>query len=277
MPKNPLIVTPGKKVRLKKWDPASTKHTPERETADKHTQKAAERIGELQDVLYAEGRHSLLVILQGLDASGKDGTVRRVFDAVNPSGITITSFKTPTPLEARHDFLWRCHAAVPARGNVGVFNRSYYEEVLIVRVHKDKLLPPELRDKKDLWETRFDLINDFEELLQLNGTKVLKFFLHISKEEQKERFEERQKDPRKHWKLAAGDFAERAYWDDYQGAYEKMLEHTSTAENPWYIIPADRNWVRNYHISKIVCEALEEMKLEFPKVADKALLTRKFE
>lgn len=270
-----LRASAGKRVRLKDWDPTSTRGVPAREAAEAETAVAVARIGELQDVLYAQGRHSLLVILQGMDASGKDGTVRKVFDAVNPTGVTVTSFKTPTALEARHDFLWRCHAAVPARGNIGVFNRSYYEEVLIVRVHADELLPPELRNRKDLWQVRFDLINDFEELLRLNGTTVLKCFLHISKEEQRERFRERQKDPRKHWKLAAGDFAERKYWEDYQAAYEEMLAGTSTDHAPWYVIPADRKWVRNYHIARLVAGALEAMKPEWPKVADEKLLKEK--
>ena len=276
MAQDPLIVPPGKKVHLKKHDPASTRHIPDREAAEKQTQEAANRIGRLQDLLYADGRRSLLVILQGMDASGKDGTVRRVFDSVNPTGITVTSFKTPSALEARHDFLWRCHAAVPARGSIGIFNRSYYEEVAIVRVHADRFLPPDLRNFKNLWEMRYHLINEFEQILRLNGTKVLKFFLHISRDEQQERFEERQKDPTKQWKLAEGDFAERPFWNQYQDVFEQMLEHTSTADNPWYIIPANRKWVRNYHVSRVVAGALNEMKLKWPKAQDKSLITRKF-
>jgi PPK2 family polyphosphate:nucleotide phosphotransferase len=267
---------PGKKVDLKKIDAASLEHVPERDEADAATAKAAVRIGELQDVMYAEGRRSLLIVLQGMDASGKDGTVRRVFDAVNPEGVSVTSFKTPTSLEARHDFLWRTHAAVPARGNIGIFNRSYYEEVLIVRVHADRFLRPELLERKDLWRDRFSLINDFEHLLMLNGTRVLKFFLHISKDEQRQRFEDRQRDPTKHWKLAAGDFEERKFWGDYQRAYEEMIAGTSTDENPWYIIPANRKWARNYWISQIVKRALEEMKLAYPPASEKGLITRKF-
>ena len=261
---------------LHKHDPSSAKSVPQRDHADEVTNRNAARIGELQDVLYASGHRSILIILQGMDASGKDGTVRRVFDSVNPEGINVTSFKSPTSLEARHDFLWRTHMSVPPRGIIGIFNRSYYEEVLIVRVHADRFLPPELRKRKTLWQDRYNLMNDFEHLLTLNGTQVLKFFLRISKKEQRERFESRQKDPTKHWKLAEGDFAERAFWDEYQVAYEKMLQHTSTAENPWYIIPADRKWVRNYWIANIVRDSLENMKLRFPPASDPRLITRKF-
>ncbi|MEI8197474.1 MAG: PPK2 family polyphosphate kinase, partial [Phycisphaerae bacterium] len=210
------------------------------------------------------------------DAAGKDGTVRKVFDSVNPTGVQVTSFKVPTPLERRHDFLWRSHAVVPPRGNIGVFNRSYYEEVLVVRVHADTLLPPHLREREDVWSTRFGLINEFERLLHLNGTMVVKCFLHISKEEQRQRFMVRQKDPKHHWKLSASDFEERPFWNDYQEAYEKMLPATSTKLAPWHIIPADRKWVRNYHIARLVARTLEKMKLQWPEVADLALLKRKF-
>ncbi len=274
---NDLVVKPGSKVNLREIDATSKKGVPAREKADAATQAHVAKIGDLQDVLYANGRWSLLVILQGMDASGKDGTVRRVFDEVNPTGIVVTSFKAPTPLELRHDFLWRCHKDVPPRGSIGVFNRSYYEEVLIVRVHQDRMLPAELQRMKHLWQMRFDLINEFERLLGLNGTTVLKFFLHISKEEQQKRFVERQRDPKKQWKLAAGDFEERQFWDDYQDAYEEMVQRTSTDHAPWYIIPADHKWVRNYHVAGIVANALKEMKLDFPKVSDPTLLRRRFD
>ena len=172
------------------------------------------------------------MILQGMDASGKDGAVRKVFDAVNPTGVQVTSFKQPSAEELRHDFLWRCHAKAPPRGYIGVFNRSYYEDVLVVRVHADQLLAPELRNDKKEWPRRFKMINEFENVLADAGTTVVKFFLHISKEEQRQRFIARQKDPAKHWKLAAGDFVERQFWDDYQDAYEKMLSATSTTCAP---------------------------------------------
>ena len=270
-----LQIKPGHKVNLKKIDSSSTHGVPDREKAEAVTTAACARIAELQDLLYATGERSLLVILQGMDASGKDGTVRRVFDNVNPTGVVVTSFKAPTSLEAKHDFLWRCHNAAPPRGSIGVFNRSYYEEVLVVRVHADKLLPPWLQNKKDVWSTRFELINEFEKLLALNGTAVLKCFLHISKEEQRQRFLARQKDPTKNWKLAPGDFAERQYWNDYQQAFEDVFENTSTPHSPWHIIPADRKWVRNYHVAQLVEKTLMDMKLEFPKLKDKSLLTMK--
>ena len=269
-------VNPGQHVKLIKWATEDAKHLPERDKADAATDGAVQRIGELQDVLYAEGRRSLLIVLQGMDASGKDGTVRKVFDNVNPTGVTVTSFKQPTWLEVKHDFLWRCHEKVPARGTMGVFNRSHYEDVLVVRVHADRLLPENLKGEKKLWERRFNLINSFERLLVDNGTTVLKFFLHISKEEQAGRFRDRQKNQDKHWKLAAGDFEERKYWDDYQEAYEKMLPETSTEFAPWYIIPADRKWTRNYLISHIIAAHMEGMNMKFPELADKSLVTRRF-
>lgn len=271
-----LIVPEGKKLHLKNYDPRSTKNIPAREKAELHTDEIAARIGEYQDLLYADGRHALLVILQGMDGSGKDGTIRKVFDAVNPTGVVVTSFKTPTPLEQRHDFLWRCHAAVPPRGKIGVFNRSYYEDVLITRVHSDQFLPPHLQGRKSLWMDRFAMINSFEALMTQNNTRVLKFFLHISKEEQRQRFLARQQDPKKHWKLASGDFTERQFWDHYQDAYAEALAATSTRIAPWYVIPSDRKWVRNYHIARIIHETLKSMKLRWPEIVDSSLITRKF-
>ena len=245
-----LSVKHNAKINLKKIDPASTHGVPERDEADRHTARDVARLGELQDLLYANRTRSVLVILQGMDAAGKDGTIRKVFDAINPIGVSVESFKTPTALEARHDFLWRCHEKVPPRGEIGVFNRSYYEDVLVVRVHADKFLPPDLRDRKNLWTTRFEMINNFEQFLTESGTAVLKFFLHISKEEQRQRFMARQQDPTKNWKLADGDFSEREYWKDYRHAYEQMLGPTSTKHAPWHIIPADHHWVRDYHVAR---------------------------
>lgn len=271
-----LIVKPGQKVNLKKYDPLSLDGVPDRTKADKISADYQQQIGTLQDTLYAEGKHSLLVILQGMDAAGKDGTVRKIFDCVNPTGVQVTSFKTPSTLEARHDFLWRCHNAVPPRGYIGVFNRSYYEDVLVVRVHADRFLPEELRSQKNVWETRFTLINSFEALLLHNNTRVLKLFLHISKEEQRQRFIIRQKDPAHNWKLAASDFVEREFWNDYQDAYAHMLGATSTPDAPWHIIPADRKWVRNFHISRLVAHTLKDMDLQMPTLNDPSLLKRKF-
>jgi PPK2 family polyphosphate:nucleotide phosphotransferase len=269
-----LRVRAGKKVRLADFKPDSTRAIPAK--ADLATDKFTLQLGELQQNLYAEGRRSLLVILQGLDASGKDGAVRHVFDEVNPTGVHVTSFKVPTSEELAHDFLWRCHNKAPARGYIGLFNRSYYEDVLVVRVHADKLLPREDRHDKNVWETRFSMIREFERMLGSGATRVLKFFLHISRDEQRERFIARQKDPTKHWKLAEGDFEERKFWDDYQHAYEKMLPATSTKDSPWYVIPANKKWARNYYIAGILASTLTEMNPQPPRLTDRSLITKKF-
>ncbi len=270
------LVHPGKKVNLGKLPTAQAKHIPDRPAAEAQTLQAAQRIGELQDILYAEGRRSLLFIFQGLDASGKDGAIRKVFDAVNPAGLHITSFKSPSPEELRHDFLWRIHQKAPALGTLAVFNRSHYEDVLIVRVHQDRFLSDHLRNDKNLWPRRFHQIGSFERMLVDSSTTILKFFLHISREEQAERFRARQQDPKKHWKLAAGDFDERKFWDDYHAAYEQMLPNTSTDFAPWYIIPADRKWTRNYLISHIIAAKMESLGLHYPELTDQTLVQRRF-
>ncbi|HVS72077.1 MAG TPA: PPK2 family polyphosphate kinase [Phycisphaerae bacterium] len=272
-----LRVNPGDKIRLHKWSTDSTKHVPDREEADQRTRAAAVRLGEFQDRLYAGARESLLVILQGMDASGKDGAVRKVFDAVNPAGIQVTSFKQPSSEELRHDFLWRCHAKVPPRGYIGVFNRSYYEDVLVVRVHAPRLLAPELQKDKHIWKQRFAMIRSFEQILADSSTRIVKFFLHISKDEQRRRFEARQKEPDKHWKLAAGDFEERTFWQDYQDAYEDMLGQTSTDHAPWHIIPADHKWVRDYWMVHILDATMKSMDIPLPTLADPSLVKRKFD
>jgi PPK2 family polyphosphate:nucleotide phosphotransferase len=271
-----IRVKPGKNVDLRRYSTDSTRHVPAREKADPRTADAVLRLGELQDALYAQGRQSLLVILQGMDASGKDGAVRKVFDAVNPTGVQVTSFKQPSSEELHHDFLWRCHAKAPPRGYIGVFNRSYYEDVLVVRVHAKRLLAPEIQDPKAEWRRRYRMIASFEQILGDAGTRVVKCFLHISKDEQRKRFIARQKDPAKHWKLAGPDFEERKFWDDYQGAYEDMLGATSTDNAPWFIIPADHKWVRNYYLSHILVATLREMNPRPPELADKSLITRRF-
>jgi PPK2 family polyphosphate:nucleotide phosphotransferase len=271
-----LLVKEGKKLDLKDVSTESVGDLPSREEADAATDKAVRRLGELQDALYAEGRRSLLVVLQGMDAAGKDGAVRAVFDAVNPTGVNVTSFKQPTSEDLRHDFLWRVHAKAPPRGYIGVFNRSHYEDVLIVRVHAGELLPAELQDDNKVWDRRYKLINSFEKILAEGGTRTVKFFLHISKDEQRERFRDRQKEPEKHWKLAAGDFEERKFWDDYQEAYEQMLPATSTGDSPWYIIPADHKWARNYYMSHILLAILQEMDPRPPVLVDKSLVTKRF-
>jgi PPK2 family polyphosphate:nucleotide phosphotransferase len=214
-------------------------------------------IDELQNILYAEGKRALLVVLQGIDSSGKDGTVRAVFNACGPIGVEMTSYKGPSAEELSHDFLWRIHKACPPRGKIGIFNRSHYEDVLVARVKK--FAAP------DVIEQRYEQINNFEKLLAQTGTKVLKFMLHLSKEEQAVRLQERVDDPTKRWKFNPGDLDDRALWDDYIKAYEVALEKCSTKHAPWHIIPADRNWVRNGAIARIVRETLEEMNPQFPE------------
>jgi PPK2 family polyphosphate:nucleotide phosphotransferase len=252
-----LLVEPGKAVMLADWDTADKlgfKKGDEAELA-----KSIERLDELQYLMYAEHRHALLIVLQGMDAAGKDGTIRHVMTGLNPQGCRVTAFKVPSDKEADHDFLWRVHDAVPRRGDIAIFNRSHYEDVLVARVRT--LVP------KELWSRRYQQINQFEALLKENGVTIVKFFLHVSKEEQKKRFEERIGDPTKQWKLAAGDFENRKYWDDYMAAYEDLLARCSTDAAPWYIIPADRKWVRNLAVSQILVETLESLKMRFPKAS----------
>jgi PPK2 family polyphosphate:nucleotide phosphotransferase len=255
-----FVVEPGAKVHLAEWDPAYTgKHASE---IDAKAEIAAdcERLRKLQYRLYAEHERSVLIVLQALDAGGKDGTVRHVFEAFNPQGASVHPFKAPTAEEAAHDFLWRIHAAAPARGHVAIFNRSHYEDVLVARVHE---LVPE-----DVWSKRYDRINEFEKNLhQQGGTQILKFFLHISPQEQLRRFKSRLDDPEKWWKLDEQDYTERARWDDYRKAYEDVLERCSTKRAPWYVIPADHKWFRNLAVARIVAETLDEMDLQLPKPA----------
>jgi len=252
-----LRVKPGKKVDLAKWDPGWTPGVKDREEAEALLQKNREKLAKLQYLLYAENKHSLLVILKGMDACGKDGTVRHVMHGVNPQACRVTSFKAPTPQELDHDFLWRIHQQVPPRGEIGIFNRSHYEDVLIVRV---KNLVP-----KEVWSKRYKQINQFERILAKNNITILKFFLHISKEEQKQRLQERLADPTKNWKMNPDDLKERARWDEYMKAYEVALSECSTKWAPWYIIPADKKWYRNLAVSQIIIETLEGFKMKFPK------------
>jgi PPK2 family polyphosphate:nucleotide phosphotransferase len=251
-----LIVAPGHKFRLKKFDPAETFGVT-KEHAEEQLSKHVEKLQALHELLYAEGKRSLLIVLQGMDAAGKDGTIKHVMSGVNPQGCAVTSFKQPSTVELAHDFLWRIHAAVPGKGAIGIFNRSHYEDVLIVRVHK--LLP------RKVWESRYDQINAFEKILTENGVHILKFFLHMSSEEQKKRFEERLRDPDKNWKASAADFKEREYWDDYQEAYEAALERCSTDYAPWYAIPSDHKWFRNFAVSEVVIQTLAGLKMKYPK------------
>lgn len=254
-----LIATPGKKVRLEKWNPEETLGWSKNHKMKASLEKTIEKLDKLQYLLYAEHKRALLIVLQGLDAAGKDGTIRHVMSGVNPQGCRVTSFKKPTPEELAHDFLWRVHQAVPPVGDIGIFNRSHYEDVLIARVHN--LVP------KDVWSKRYDEINGFECMLDENNIKILKFFLHISKDEQKRRFEQRIEDQDRRWKISESDFAERKYWDDYTAAYEAVLTKCSTERAPWYIIPANKKWFRNLAVSHIIVETLESLHMKFPAPA----------
>ncbi|HVB85140.1 MAG TPA: polyphosphate kinase 2 family protein [Candidatus Dormibacteraeota bacterium] len=252
-----LIATPGKKVKLDKWDPEETLGWDKGHKMRASLGKAIEKLDGLQYLLYAEHKRALLIVLQGRDAAGKDGTIRHVMSGVNPQGCRVTSFKQPTSEELAHDFLWRIHKAVPPIGDIGIFNRSHYEDVLIVRVHN---LEP-----KEVWLRRYDQINDFERTLEENNVRILKFFLHISRDEQKHRFQQRIDDKTRQWKISEADFAERKFWGDYTDAYEAALTKCSTANSPWYIIPSNKKWFRNLAVSHIITETLDEMRMKFPK------------
>jgi PPK2 family polyphosphate:nucleotide phosphotransferase len=256
----PIIkVKPNQKINLVEIDPADTGKV-ENDKANEILTQNIQRMAELQNVLYAEGKHALLIILQAMDAGGKDGTIRKVMGGVNPQGVRVTSFKKPTEEELSHDFLWRIHQAVPPRGIIGIFNRSHYEDVLIVRVHD--LVP------KIVWKTRYDHINNFEQLLIDNGVTILKFYLHISKEEQKERLQARLNEPKKRWKFNTADLGERAFWDDYIQAFADIFEKCSTEAAPWYIVPANKKWYRNVVISETIVQALESLQMKYPEPAE---------
>jgi PPK2 family polyphosphate:nucleotide phosphotransferase len=247
---------PGQRVHLADYDPSYKGDYPDKHSAKDQLKSNRDRLRELQRVLWAEGKHALLIILQAMDAGGKDGTVRHVMRGVNPQGVQVTSFKVPTPEELAHDFLWRIHRQTPARGYIGIFNRSHYEDVLIVRV--ENLVPPEV------WGARYDHINNFERLLADSGVTILKFYLHISKDEQKERFEDRLHEPEKNWKFSRGDLVVREKWDQYMAAYEDALTRCNTEYAPWHIVPANRKWYRNLVISNTIIEALEGLDMQYP-------------
>jgi len=251
-----LVVRPDKRITLADWDPGETLGLDKEAAAEKTEQNIA-RLDELQYLMYAEHRRALLVVLQGMDGAGKDGTIRHVMRGLNPQGCRVTSFKAPSTEEADHDFLWRVHRAVPPSGEVAIFNRSHYEDVLAARVRK--LVP------KNVWTRRYDHINGFEQLLTDSSVVVVKFFLHISKDEQRRRFEERLRDPTKQWKLSPSDFEDRKHWDDYVAAYEDVLTRCSTSDAPWLIVPADKKWFRNFAVSRILVETLEALDMRFPK------------
>jgi PPK2 family polyphosphate:nucleotide phosphotransferase len=256
---SPYIVKPDSKVRLNDWATDDTGKFKQKQDAAGAIEKNLEKLQKLQELLYAESRHSLLIVLQAMDAGGKDGAIAHVFSGVNPQGCDVTSFKTPSTLEKAHDYLWRIHRAVPARGMIGIFNRSHYESVLVERV---KDLAPE-----KVWSKRYDSINNFERMLHDEGTIILKFFLHISKDEQKRRLESRLEDPDKNWKFSPNDAQERKYWDDYQSAFADLLGKCSTKYAPWVIVPADKKWFRNWVLSDIIVRTLEELDMHYPKAA----------
>ncbi|MFK7738675.1 MAG: polyphosphate kinase 2 family protein [Planctomycetota bacterium] len=247
-----------KPLDLKSFDPQATLgFDGDKDDAKKQTKQLNKRLEELQEALYAEGRHRLLVVLQAMDAGGKDGTIRSVFDGVNPQGVKVACFKKPTEKELGHDYLWRVHPHAPACGEIAIFNRSHYEEVLVVRVHD---LVPETR-----WRRRYEHIRAFEQMLHDEGTTVIKLFLHISKDEQRERLQERIDNPHKRWKWSSKDLDERAHWDSYQEAFAEALAETSTDAAPWYVIPANRNWYRNLVVSEILVDTLESMDIRLPE------------
>lgn len=262
-------IKPGSKVRLDKIDAAFKDKHEDQDSALAEIGKHTQQLRELQYLLYAENKRSLLIILQAMDAGGKDGTINHVFSSMNPQGARVYGFKVPSVEEASHDFLWRIHQAAPHRGQVAIFNRSHYEDVLVSRVHN--LVP------KKVWSQRFDLINEFEKNLVASGTHILKFYLHISKEEQLERFKQRIDDPERHWKISESDYTEREYWHDYTKAFEDALSRCSTEHAPWFIIPADHKWFRNLAVSQIVVETLKSLKMEFPKpVVDIGEIRKKY-
>ena len=266
-----LRVPPGKKIVLARdYDPSFTAAIPDREAARVMLAKNTEKLSRLQEMLYAQGSYSLLVVLQAMDAAGKDSAIKHVMSGVNPQGCEVHSFKAPSALELDHDFLWRCWLRLPPRGKIGIFNRSYYEEVLIVRVHpelleKQRLPPRALRG--DLWRRRFRDINRMERYLVENGTVILKFFLYLSKDEQKKRFLERIDKPEKNWKFSAADVDERRRWDEYMAAYEAMLNHTSTPWAPWHVVPADHKWFAHLAIGTVIVSKLESLGLAFPTIS----------
>ena len=261
-----LRIAPGSKVRLADIDPAAT-HGHTKAEAEADLARGLDRLTSLQDRLWAEAKHPVLIVLQGIDASGKDGTVRHVMTAFNPMGCTVTSWKAPTPIELAHDYLWRIHQATPAKGMIGIFNRSHYEDVLVVRV---KNIVP-----KQVWSRRYEQINEFEHMLDDNRVKVLKFFLHVSRDEQTKRLRDRLSDPAKNWKFRAGDLDDRNLWGDYTKAYRDAIRQCSTPWAPWYVVPADDKKARNYLIARTMVETLDNLGLRFPKADPDVLKLRR--
>ena len=267
-------VEKGKHFRLKDFDPSDTGQWHSKEHAEEALGQGVARTVELQDKLYAQDNWAVLLIFQGMDAAGKDGAISHVMSGVNPQGCQVYSFKVPTETELQHDFLWRTTYSLPERGHIGIFNRSYYEEVLVVRVHpeilKSQKTPPSLVTKK-VWDERFEDICSFERHMTRSGTVIRKFFLNLSRKEQKRRFLERLDEPEKNWKFSAADIRERKYWDDYQDAYEDMIRNTATEDAPWYVVPADNKWFTRLVVSMVLVDTLESLDLSYPKVDPKKL------
>src|SRR5947208_3523868 len=267
----PYRVKSGNKFRLKDVDPGDTgRKSNEKERAKEMLQVGVEALAQLQDMLYGQDRWSVLLIFQAMDAAGKDGTIKHVMSGVNPQGCQVSSFKGPTSTDLDHDYLWRCQKVLPERGRIGIFNRSYYEETLVVRVHPEFLAGQKLPQQcvtKDIWDQRFQDIRGFERYLTRNGTIVRKFFLHVSKKEQQKRFLERLDDPDKNWKFSANDAKERGFWEDYMKAYEETIRETATEDSPWYVVPADNKWFTRVIVASAVIDALASLKLAYPKVS----------
>ena len=262
-------ITKGEKFRLKDYDPADTNGVKSKQHAENILERRVGLLSDMQEKLYAQDRWALLLIFQAMDAAGKDGAIKHVMSGVNPQGCDVHSFKAPSNEELDHEYLWRAHKCIPPRGKIGIFNRSYYEEVLVVRVHPPLLRAEKLPDQlitKHIWDERYEDINAFERYLMRNGVVIRKFFLHLSKEDQKERFLERLEDPKKNWKFSMADVQERAFWKDYQEAYEEMIQHTATKHAPWYIIPADNKWFTRLAVPSAIIETLDELDLSFPEV-----------
>jgi PPK2 family polyphosphate:nucleotide phosphotransferase len=268
----PYCITSGKKFRLKDHDPADTNGLKDKREAQALLEDGIQQLSRMQEKLYAQERWALLLIFQGMDAAGKDSAIKHVMSGVNPQGCDVHSFKSPSNEELNHDYLWRVHKRIPERGKIGIFNRSYYEETLVVRVHPAFLKAQRLPDRlitKHVWEERYEDMNRFEEYLRRNGVVIRKFFLHLSREEQKKRFLERLEDPKKNWKFSMADAQERSFWKDYQEAYEEMIQRTATKHAPWYVVPADNKWFTRLAVAAAIVEALKELNLAFPEV-DKA-------
>jgi PPK2 family polyphosphate:nucleotide phosphotransferase len=265
----PFRIEDGSQFRLEDFNPAETLQLKSKEHAQKTLERGIARLAELQEMLYAQDRWAILLVLQAMDAAGKDSTIKHVMSGVNPQGCEVHSFKSPSEEDLEHDFLWRTSRLLPERGRIGIFNRSYYEEVLVVRVHPELLAKEKVPDQLTsggLWKKRFEDINAFEHHMARNGTVLLKFFLHLSKEEQKKRFLERLETPEKNWKFSMNDVLERQRWDKYMRAYEEMIQNTSTRHAPWYIVPADHKWFARLVVAEAVIDALEGLNLAYPRL-----------